>query len=78
MSELRFDETIVERARHDHYLMSALMSARMQGLTEKEAYIATIHMLLDVKDEVVQERIEEAMTNTNPLAVADLMEASKG
>jgi len=51
----------VFRARNDAILNTALKQGRRDGISEQETYEKLVHYLLNIKDEVMQERYERLL-----------------
>ena len=62
------DETFV-RAIHDAFLCKALVEGTSRGFSHEETFEKLVHVLLDIKDEVFQEKLLEAAMSKEPIFI---------
>lgn len=66
MKELKIENSeLINKIRTDSFMNSVYHLAYRDGMSEKEMLIKAVVLLLDLKDQVLQDKIDEAMRNPN-------------
>ena len=63
-------EETVKRARNDFILNAALKHGHAHNLNELEIYERLVHLLLDLKDEIFQARLDKLKVSLEPLVLS--------
>lgn len=65
------NQELINKIRTDSIMNAVYQMAKHQGMSENEMLIRTVIVLLDLKDEAFQEKVDQLMRNPAPLLVPE-------
>lgn len=70
------DERLYDKVRSNNILSHIYHAARFEGITEHEMLLRTVSVLINLQDEVFQQKVDELMNSPQPLITENYLNNS--